>query len=1016
MEGSGIEDGSMDSGASSHSSHSNYNSPGDGKAASSTISNLGLLCHRLLIRLSHLTNWLCKKDGDGVPLLADGLILAILNRLNQRISCVPPASDEGQEYEYDEDFIENLHWWAGDLAACYVLLQIEPCTTACLCNGLVLNPEVFNPYDSLFYALLQNHAVMLEIAKLPEKGRLAATDFIRTDMTTLSEVHRTPHLRALRFLFSTLGEYYPSSSDLNDSEVQITSNKAYAGEACEGVFLGKYKVFLRALTILDRHDSVKIQKRLKHEAKVWKELRHPNVVRFLGICHIDSIQYMTSKWMVNGDILSYLRRNPDADRVLLIAQAADGLGYLHSREPGIVHGDFRASNLLVSAEHTIQITDFAFSQVVAEEDESFYSSPWYRAGNPRWQAPEILDATTFQDAVKTLPSDVFAFGRVVVEIMTEQQPFPTLTDHAVVIHVSKGKEYERPKGDALKRGLDNELWDIVQWCCRTNPMERPRMLSVVSLIWGIQRPSFKRAQLLRELVSSERTYAAELALGKKIYTPIAKGEPMPFQILASPRANPRASRSFQAGMPSPVLPKPIHSPMSAEDAHIIFANAPVLADFAISFLEGLERAATSEDRVGRFFLDQIPKMQPLYTAYITRHPSALSHLVALTSPATPALGAYLQFARTLISQKTHIPDLPTLLRQPVQRFLKYSSLLRAIIEVTPEDHPDKADLQSARQKLEELAREMNNQMKGREAVQNVFQQEMVARSLRVMSVASAPLLPSEIPRAHQPHPRIISRIRSIHPRFSTSISKDDPALTPIAEMTELQEWEARINACDKAVRSFFKGTVEWCSELSLVLEALRAWVFQYAWAMGDRSVYVTGGQFRRCCDAIALFRKMQVSMDARLRKEFEPGLTRLLNTLTPALVIIRHTMALQRQHNGAPSTPRIRSAPLPGSSESSSFSTLQTHLRHELPIALKLFERGFALFVMEFAHMQRRFWVENYQRWKVLTEELSETKLPSANGGLQDLRFASPSYRALVQTIETITENESDSSGASKSH
>lgn len=253
-------------------------------------------------------------------------------------------------------------------------------------------------------------------------------------------------------------------------------------------------------------------------------------------------------------------------------------------------------------------------------------------------------------------------------------------------------------------------------------------------------------------------------------------------------------------------------------------------------------------------------MQPLYTAYITRHPSALSHLVALTSPATPALNAYLQFARTLISAKTHISDLPTLLRQPVQRFLKYSSLLRAIVEVTPEDHPDRADLQLAREKLEGLARDMNNQMKGREAVQSVFQQEMVARTLRVMSVASAPLLPSEIPRAHQPHPRIISRIRSIHPRFSTSISKDDPALTPIAEMSELQEWEARINACDRAVRSFFKGTVEWCSELSRMLEALRAWVFQYAWVMEDRSAYVTGGQFRRCCDTMALIRKMQVSM------------------------------------------------------------------------------------------------------------------------------------------------------------
>ena len=41
---------------------------------------------------------------------------------------------------------------------------------------------------------------------------------------------------------------------------------------------------------------------------------------------------------------------------------------------------------------------------------------WEMAGNPRWQAPELLAATAFSQARRTRESDIFAFGRVIIEV------------------------------------------------------------------------------------------------------------------------------------------------------------------------------------------------------------------------------------------------------------------------------------------------------------------------------------------------------------------------------------------------------------------------------------------------------------------------------------------------------------------------------------------------------------------------------------------------------------------------
>ena len=55
------------------------------------------------------------------------------------------------------------------------------------------------------------------------------------------------------------------------------------------------------------------------EAMLWRKLAHPNILPFFGICVDEFAPQMAlvSPWMENGNIQTYLKQNPTANRLNL---------------------------------------------------------------------------------------------------------------------------------------------------------------------------------------------------------------------------------------------------------------------------------------------------------------------------------------------------------------------------------------------------------------------------------------------------------------------------------------------------------------------------------------------------------------------------------------------------------------------------------------------------------------------------------------------------------------------------
>lgn len=247
-------------------------------------------------------------------------------------------------------------------------------------------------------------------------------------------------------------------------------------------------------------DKGKFAKEFLNEVEMLAALSHENIVQLIGF--VENLKHdkawIVLSWEPNGNVREFLASGEweIPERLSLIKDTFAGLGYLHTREPPVCHGDLKSLNILVTSSSRAVITDFGSARTLnksASRAASNGSVPLARAiptatrpcidvdmigdeltltgpaWSLRWAAPEVVK----EEDPPGLPSDIWSAGWVCWEIMTDKLPFPDVySEGPLTLRVLQGKVPLAHEETQLAQVV--RLCSLMSDCWKFDPNRRPK--------------------------------------------------------------------------------------------------------------------------------------------------------------------------------------------------------------------------------------------------------------------------------------------------------------------------------------------------------------------------------------------------------------------------------------------------------------------------------------------------------------------------------------------------------------
>jgi serine/threonine-protein kinase len=174
---------------------------------------------------------------------------------------------------------------------------------------------------------------------------------------------------------------------------------------------------VEAIKVLSAPDTEAASERFLREIRLQASLNHPHIAAVYNAFRFEQNFVMVMELVEGEPLRSVLERGrlPVPIAVNIVSQLLDALAYAHAH--GVIHRDITPSNIILTTQGVIKLTDFGLAKDPACMTGSDAGIP---LGSPHYMSPEqVRDGSS-----ASVLSDIYSTGAVLYELVTGWRAFP----------------------------------------------------------------------------------------------------------------------------------------------------------------------------------------------------------------------------------------------------------------------------------------------------------------------------------------------------------------------------------------------------------------------------------------------------------------------------------------------------------------------------------------------------------------------------------------------------------------
>lgn len=256
--------------------------------------------------------------------------------------------------------------------------------------------------------------------------------------------------------------------------------------------------------------SARDHQKLEREARICRQLKHPNIVRLHDSIAEEGYHYLVFDLVTGGELFEDIVAREfysEADASHCIQQILESVEYCHTHN--IVHRDLKPENLLLASKAkgaAVKLADFGLAIEVQGDQQAWFGF----AGTPGYLSPEVLKKDPYGK-----PVDVWACGVILYILLVGYPPFWDEDQHRLYQQIKAGAyDYPSPEWDTVTPEAKN----LINSMLTVNPNKRITAGEALKHPWICQRERVASVMHRQETVDCLKKFNARRKLKGAILT------------------------------------------------------------------------------------------------------------------------------------------------------------------------------------------------------------------------------------------------------------------------------------------------------------------------------------------------------------------------------------------------------------------------------------------------------------------------------------------------------------------